>query len=230
MADHDHAGRLAYLGGLVSADRDVVRVGGDDAVRYLQSQLTCDVAALGDGGQAWSFVLEPAGKIDVLLRVTRTGEGCWLDTDRGYGEALLARLRRFLIRLKVDLAFEPARDPDTAADPAGEAARIEAGWPRMGAEIVPGVTIPAETGITDVAVSFTKGCYPGQELVERMASRGVAPRRLLRTIDVAAGTEPGARVVVDGHPAEVTSVAGRRALAYVSRSSEAASGARPTGV
>ena len=35
-------------------------------------------------------------------------------------------------------------------------------------EIVPGETIPAETGITDVAVSFTKGCYPGQELVERM--------------------------------------------------------------
>ena len=46
----------------------------------------------------------------------------------------------------------------------------------MGAEIVPGETIPAETGLTDVAVSFTKGCYPGQELVERMDSRARRPR------------------------------------------------------
>ena len=53
-----------------------------------------------------------------------------------------------------------------------EAARIEAGWPAMGAEIVPGETIPAETGVVPVAVDFKKGCYPGQELVERMDSRG----------------------------------------------------------
>ena len=49
----------------------------------------------------------------------------------------------------------------------------------MGAEIVPGETIPAVTGVTGVAVSFTKGCYPGQELVERMDSRGAeAPASL----------------------------------------------------
>lgn len=61
------------------------------------------------------------------------------------------------------------------------AARIAAVWPAMGNEIAPGETIPAETGITGVAVSFTKGCYPGQELVERMDSRAaVAPRSLQR--------------------------------------------------
>ena len=59
-----------------------------------------------------------------------------------------------------------------------EAQRIESGWPRMGAEIIAGETIPAETGLNDVAVNFKKGCYPGQELVERMDSRGsTAPRR-----------------------------------------------------
>ena len=84
-----------------------------------------------------------------------------------------------------DLLGEAPAPPDgidagTAADL--ERARIEAAWPAMGAEIVPGETIPAETGVASVAVDFRKGCYPGQELVERMDSRGadgapLAPRR-----------------------------------------------------
>ena len=68
---------------------------------------------------------------------------------------------------------------------------IEAGWPAMGSEIVPGETIPAETGITDAAVDFKKGCYPGQELVERMDSRGADAPRRLRILDVADGAEAG---------------------------------------
>ena len=59
-------------------------------------------------------------------------------------------------------------DAGSAADL--EAARIEAGWPAMGAEIVPGEQIPGEIGVVPVAVDFKKGCYPGQELVERMDS------------------------------------------------------------
>lgn len=60
-----------------------------------------------------------------------------------------------------------------------EAVRIEAGVPRMGAELVEGL-IPAEAGIVEASVSFTKGCYTGQELVARIDSRGGnTPRRLV---------------------------------------------------
>ena len=89
----------------------------------------------------------------------------------------------------------------------------------MGTEIIPGETIPAETGISAVAVSFTKGCYPGQELVERMDSRGATPPRQLRVFDV----EPGVAVgdpILDASGAEVgtyTSVAAGKALGYVRR-------------
>ena len=103
----------------------------------------------------------------------------------------------------------------------GEAlvARIEAAWPAMGSEIEPGETIPAETGITGVAVSFTKGCYPGQELVERMDSRGSSAPRLLQVVDAPAGASPGEVLVRDGeHIGTLTSVAGGRALALVKRS------------
>jgi len=99
------------------------------------------------------------------------------------------------------------------------AARVGAVWPQMGAEIVPGETIPAETGITGVAVSFTKGCYPGQELVERMDSRGASAPKLLQNVTVAEGARAGDTYEVDGVAVgTITSVCGTVALAFVKRS------------
>ncbi len=61
-----------------------------------------------------------------------------------------------------------------------EVDRIAVGWPRMGAELTER-TIPAETGLVDLTVSFTKGCYTGQELVARIDSRGNhVARRMVR--------------------------------------------------
>ncbi len=56
-----------------------------------------------------------------------------------------------------------------------EAALVEAGFPRHGREL-DDRTIPAEAGLVEVAVSFTKGCYTGQELVARIDSRGAMCR------------------------------------------------------
>ncbi|MCU1397032.1 MAG: hypothetical protein JWN62_141 [Acidimicrobiales bacterium] len=76
----------------------------------------------------------------------------------------------------------PAPDGVRRGTPAElEAARIEAGWPAMGSEITD-ATIPAETGVVPLAVNFTKGCYPGQELVERMDSRGSNAPRFVRRL------------------------------------------------
>lgn len=90
-----------------------------------------------------------------------------------------------------------------------EALRIEAGLPVMGRELT-GATIPAEAGVVDRTVSFTKGCYTGQELVARIDSRGGNVARHLRglVIDGSDGPVPGAAIVVEGAPAgEVTSAA-----------------------
>ena len=200
------------------AARDRITVVGPDAFRYLQSQVSQDLTGVEVGATVWSFLLEPGGKVDALVRIHRAAEEEWvLDVDAGFGEPVLARLRRFMIRVKAELSLEPA----SAGQPsdAHEQARVAAGWPRMGAEIVPGETIPATTGVVPVAVSFTKGCYPGQELVERMESRGAEAPRSLRVID-AAGKAPGDPVVVDGaEVGVVTSVApaGDLALAYIKR-------------
>jgi tRNA-modifying protein YgfZ len=61
---------------------------------------------------------------------------------------------------------------------AWEAARIEAGIPVMGREVTEN-TIPAEAGLVERSVSFTKGCFTGQELVARLDARGTKVARRL---------------------------------------------------
>jgi len=73
---------------------------------------------------------------------------------------------------------------------AAEILRIEAGRPRFGAEMSR-ETMPAEAGIVEAAVSFTKGCYIGQEPVARLHHRG-RPNRHLRGLRLSAPVEAGA--------------------------------------
>lgn len=69
-----------------------------------------------------------------------------------------------------------------------ETARIEAGVPRFGADITPD-NFPGETGVLEQAVSFKKGCYPGQETVARMHYRGHPNKDLHRfTLERASAT------------------------------------------
>jgi folate-binding protein YgfZ len=118
-----------------------------------------------------------------------------------------------------------------------EAERIAAGLPKMGAELTD-KTIPAETDLIDLTVSFTKGCYTGQELVARIDSRGGNVPRHLRGLLLPAGVEPGTDLVdADGRPAgTVTSAAvsatlGPVGLGYVRRGIEVPATLRagPTG-
>ena len=240
---------------------DACRVFGRDAASYLHSQASNDIASLEVGSARYAFLLDPTGKIVSLVRVTRLGDTEFLlDLDRGGLDDLVARLRRFMIR--VDVTIEPVdltcvchRGDDVSSAPesgAGvpvvaawwgdgtavdrlllgdasgddlspelEIERVAAAWPRLGAEIEPGSTLPAATGVVPKAVSFTKGCYPGQELVERMDSRGAEAPMVLRRLDDATGLVVGSEIRLDDTViGRVTSVAGGRALAYVRRGVE----------
>lgn len=258
-------------GGSVLA-RDVVRASGPDALTFLQGQLSQDVEALEVGQSAFSLLLQPQGKVEAFLRVTRTGDDeVVLDTDAGWGEAMVTRLARFKLRVRCDLEIldwhclavrgeastdlAPTPDgtwrvlPETpgvagfdllGADPAMplgvtmvdgeayEALRIEAGVPRMGAELDTS-TIPAATGVVERTVSFTKGCYTGQELVARIDSRGGNVPRRLRGVVAAPGTAPpvGAEIVVADKVVGILTSVGHSglcqapvALAYVRRDVE----------
>jgi len=72
---------------------------------------------------------------------------------------------------------------------AAEILRVESGVPRFGAEMGT-ETMPAEAGIVEDAISFTKGCYIGQETVARLHYKG-RPNRHLRGLRLSAPAEPG---------------------------------------
>jgi folate-binding protein YgfZ len=81
-----------------------------------------------------------------------------------------------------------------------EMLRIEAGIPAWGQDIDE-ETLPAETAQLDRAVSFVKGCYLGQEVVERMRSRGSLARRLVGLAFSGAGEpEAGDLLLLHGQP------------------------------
>jgi tRNA-modifying protein YgfZ len=231
----------------VAIERDLVVVDGADAESFLQGQLSQDVTTLAITGPAWSFLLQPTGKVDAWLRAARLGaERFVLDVDAGFGGLVVARLQRFRLRVKADIALldgwkaVTVRGPNLAAvdldsadaelivpadwpglpgadlfgphvhvpvdthavAPAAlDALRIECGVPRMGAELDER-TIPAEVGasVLDRSVSFSKGCYTGQELVARIDSRGGNVPRHLRILSFDTSEPPaaGAAIEVDG--------------------------------
>jgi folate-binding protein YgfZ len=74
-----------------------------------------------------------------------------------------------------------------------ESLRILVGMPRWGAELDPTMSA-AETGLTSKAVSFKKGCYTGQELVERMAARSARPPRRICHLISESPLLPGSRL------------------------------------
>jgi folate-binding protein YgfZ len=89
-----------------------------------------------------------------------------------------------------------AAGADLISDAVGECLRVEAGLPRYGVDLDDTV-IPQEAGLNERAVSFTKGCYVGQETVARLHYRG-KPNRYLRGLRLTGRAETGDQVTFEG--------------------------------
>lgn len=257
---------------VLKLQRDVIRVVGTDAGKYLQGQLTQDVLAMAEGESAWSFLLNPDGKVNAWLRITHIGEYKYLlDMDSDSGEVVLARLLRFKLRTDCELILEKwegitiiGKDASSfAGKPSSEQIATQTLWPqinsvdiiggdtkalferfpepkqsydflrivnyipKMGAELHEKV-IPAETGLVEKSVSFSKGCYTGQELVARIDSRGNKVPKNLMLVACQEGMAIGDEVEVDGFSVgQLTSVASGSnltvGLAYIARKAFTAS-------
>ncbi|HWB23519.1 MAG TPA: hypothetical protein VG652_11620 [Gaiellaceae bacterium] len=221
-----------------SRPRAYVRVSGPEAGEYLQRMVSNDVLA---GPSCEALLLTAKGRVIAPLVVWRRGEDDFLLlTEPELGDTVLAHLTRMRIAAKCEIEREehtstivfgeadgiPTNDYGVPAvevldaeidasepDVELERLRILARTPRWGSEI-DGEILPAEAGLDERAVSFTKGCYPGQEPVARLRYRGHANRTLqvLETdaVDPGADVTSGERTV-----GRITSAIPGLALAYI---------------
>ena len=198
--------------------------------------LSNDVTA---GDLVPALLLTPKGRLIAPVRVWRRGpDDFLLLTEPDLGEAVRATLLRSRFAAKCEIDIEehdsvvvsgkadglPGEIPGTVevldagveTMPEGdelERARIEAAVPAWGTELDDSI-LPAEAGLDETHISFTKGCYPGQEPIARLHHRGHANRRLT-VLDVEAAT-PGDEIVHDGKAVgRVTSAVPGVALGYV---------------
>ncbi|HEY3493017.1 MAG TPA: glycine cleavage T C-terminal barrel domain-containing protein, partial [Solirubrobacterales bacterium] len=120
--------------------------------------------------------------------IARAAEAVALRTVGGV-DLILPAAERDSVRAALTGAGAVEVSPEAA-----EIVRIEAGRPRFGAEMGT-ETMPAEAGIVEQAVSFTKGCYIGQETVARLHYKG-RPNRHLRGLRFSALAQPGESLVL----------------------------------
>lgn len=187
------------------SNRAVIRLSGEGVRDFLQGLVTNDVLALTPDAPRWAGLLSAQGKALFDFILWAGGEDVLIDCEADRADDLVKRLSLYRLRRPISIARddtiavhwsreggEGVADPRlaalgrrwlAAADGAAEgydAHRIALGVPEGAAELGVDKTLWLETNAVELnGVSFTKGCYVGQENTARMHHRDKLRRRLL---------------------------------------------------
>ncbi|WP_447752899.1 CAF17-like 4Fe-4S cluster assembly/insertion protein YgfZ [Sphingopyxis fribergensis] len=213
-------------------DRALIRLSGEDVRGFLQGLVTNDTSG---SLPVWAALLTAQGKALFDFLIWGDGEDVLIDCERDAAEALAKRLTLYRLRRAITIALEPALAVHWATEgdlgvvdprlpelgqrwlaPAGEGEGADAAWRAhrlaLGvtegrAELGDGTTLWLECNAAELnGVSFTKGCYVGQENTARMNWRQKVNRRLV-VVPIAAAD---AKRQVVAYPALGWSVEHRR--------------------
>jgi folate-binding protein YgfZ len=226
-------------------DQGLLIASGPDAATFLQGQLTNDVRAIASERVVLAACNTPQGRVAALVRIVARDGALWLLLPRGLVAPLVERLRRYVLRAKVqfrdasgEFAFvgrldgggTPLHERGTGsvsrvrlrggtllvgseADVATEVAGMERVDPSRwhAAQIAAGEPdVPPEAAEEWIAqmlnldlldgISFTKGCYTGQEIVARTQHLGRIKRRAFRYRAAGASVVPASKqsLLLDG--------------------------------
>jgi tRNA-modifying protein YgfZ len=210
--------------------RAFLGVAGPDAADYLQRMVSNDVEALAVADACDALLLTAKARVIAPLRIVRRAVDDFLiSTEPELAETVRTELVRMRFAAKVEiepeeheawlvLGGEEVIDERPAGDDVSEEElerwRIESGIPRWGREIDDRI-LPAEAGLDETHISFSKGCYPGQEPIARQRYRGKVNRRL-RVLDVDGDAAPGDELLLDDKTVgRITSAVPGLALGYV---------------
>lgn len=191
--------------GTTLVDRALIRLSGEDVRGFLQGLVTQDVQKVQPGTPQWAGLLSPQGKALFDFILWADGDDLLIDCERDQAEALARRLTLYRLRRPITIAPEPAlavhwapEGEEGALDPrlpelgrrwlapAGEPAtgwrahRLALGVPEGVDDLGQDQTLWLETNAAELnGVSFSKGCYVGQENTARMNWRQKVNRRLV---------------------------------------------------
>ena len=186
------------------ADRSLLRLSGEDVRGFLQGLVTQDMTAVAPGAPQYGGLLSPQGKALFDFILWADGDAIVIDCETSAADALIRRLsiyrlRRAIMIERIDGAVHWSREAGQGVpDPrladlgyrwlgvAGDAAtgwrthRLSLGVTEGEAELGTDKTLWLETNARELnGVSFTKGCYVGQENTARMHHRSKVNRRLV---------------------------------------------------
>ena len=226
--------------------RGVIEIAGDDRRSFLQGLITNDVMALTPSNAIYAALLTPQGKYLFDFLIVAEGDRLLLDVEADRRADLMRRLMLYKLRAKVTIAdrsdalavvlssagiADPRHPglggrailPHTTAEklPADESAyqthRLSLGIPEGSADFVVDKLLILEGNLDYLnGVSFTKGCYVGQELTARMKHRGKVRKRLLPVRVVGDLPPAGTPITDDGREVgELRGGQGSRAIAYL---------------
>ena len=171
-------------------------VSGADAFDFLQAQLSNDLRLLDERDELLAAWCNPKGRVICILRIHRSDAGYVLILPAELAGAVLQRLTLFRFRSRVEFQPAPASPPDLGIQGSVEEwllDNLKSGRPEVWQAQSEGFT-PHMLNLDLIgAVSFDKGCYPGQEIVARTHYRGATKRRTHR-FEAARPVSVGARV------------------------------------
>ena len=192
------------MAGTTLVDRALVRLSGEDVRGFLQGLVTNDIDALAPERPLWAALLSAQGKVLFDFILWADGDDVLLDCEAEQAEALIRRLSLYRLRrpiaiarddgLAVHWAVAGTGTPDPRLDALGHrwlgppgapahgwlAHRLSLGVTEGAAELGRDKTLWLECNAAELnGVSFTKGCYVGQENTARMNWRNKVNRRLV---------------------------------------------------
>ena len=193
-----------------------LRIDGTDAAGFLHGQFTTDVTGLASGNACLSAWCDPKGRVTATFILTRMEETFWLLLPQPLKDTFLKRLKMYVLRADVTVIDAGAETETLPEFPAfvssmdgcdWETACIRQGVPWI-SPATSGRFLPQELNLDRLdALSYTKGCYPGQEIIARLRYRGEVKRRLCHaTTDNNTLLQPGSALVPEGEKRKIGTV------------------------
>lgn len=221
--------------------RALIRLAGENVPAFLHNIITADVGELPLARIAYGALLSPQGKIQHEMFVINEGDHILLDCVRKQRDDLIRKLAMYRLRAKIEIAPDDSRmvfvspASEGALDPRHaalghrgiaaegnslddyDAHRLSLGIPDGEHDIGVNEHFPHEANLDLLnGVSFSKGCYVGQEVVSRMQHRGTARSRMLPvTCDGAPPPKGTAITSGEAQTGTMLSSQGSRAMALI---------------